>query len=94
MKEAQLQALTETFGGPMTPKQIEFLRDVQGFIDFCIANDMNFVLAASTIAHDVNGMLTYQEAPWFRPKVAGYAGSTDQMAKIADDPDMQEREVK
>ncbi len=94
MKEAQLKALTETFSGPMTPKQIQFLRDIQGFIDFCIANELNFALAASTIAHDANGMLTYEEAPWFRPKVTGYADSIGRMAGIADDPEMQEREAK
>src|SRR5260370_39197249 len=28
-----------------------------------------------SLAHDVNGLHTYQEASWFLPKVAGYAKS-------------------
>lgn len=90
MEKAQLQALTDSLGGPMTESQIRFLRDVQGFIEYCIANQLNFLLALSTLAHDVNGKLSYQDAPWFSPKVTGYAKSMGQMAAMANDPEIAE----
>jgi len=73
MDKAKIEALKNAFGGPMTPEQGAKLRDMQAWVDFCIDNGINFLTAVSTLAHDVNGLLQYQEADWFRPKTHGYA---------------------
>lgn len=73
MDQSQIEALKKSFGGAMSEKQVDTLRDMQGWIEFCIENGISFFAAVSTLAHDVNGILTSQEAKWFLPKTHGYA---------------------
>jgi len=60
----------------MSPTDIEFLRDVQGFIEFGIRNGLSFPAIVSTLGHDINN-IARQGFDWredgFGPKVAGYS---------------------
>jgi hypothetical protein len=82
--EEMADRLRKHFSGRMTAEEIEFLRDIQGLIDFAIRNDLNFGVVASTIGHDLNEIardlfdLKEAKARGFRPKVAGYAGVTEE----------------
>lgn len=73
MDQTHVESLRRTYGGPMTEEQIVLLRDMEAFIEFCIENGLGFHAAVGTLAHDVNGILTHQDAAWFQPKVSGYA---------------------
>jgi hypothetical protein len=79
MDQAQIDAMKNRLGGSMTPEQVAQLRDMQGFIEFCIRNGISHLAALSTLAHDVNGLLTHQDAKWFRPKSAGYARINEEL---------------
>jgi hypothetical protein len=64
----------------MTDHEVEFVRDMQGFLEFCIQNGLSFALAMGTLSHDVNGLGRYglfdlQEAldDGFLPKVKSYS---------------------
>jgi hypothetical protein len=62
----------------MSQQEIEFLRDVQGFIDFAIRNGLSFPIVLGAIGHDVNNLahhafdLTSEKAHGFVPKTSGY----------------------
>jgi hypothetical protein len=46
--------LKKNWTGPMSEKEIAFLRDLQGFIDFAVQNGLNFSMVMSGLGHDVN----------------------------------------
>jgi hypothetical protein len=73
MEQSHIEALKRTFGGSMSQEQVAALRDMQAWIEFCIENGISFLATVSTLAHDVNGILTHQDAKWFVPKTRGYA---------------------
>ena len=56
--------------GPLTPEQIQLLRDMQGWIEYSIANGFSLKSVVGVLAHDANGVL--YDVPAFRPQVAGY----------------------
>jgi len=72
--------LQRAYTGRMRPEEVEFLEDMKGFIDYCIANGMSFAMALLALAHDVNGVLHYgasvREAlgASLKPRAAGFAG--------------------
>ncbi len=72
----------------MTQKQVDFLRDLQAFIDYCIKNQLSFPLVTSTLLHDLNGMMTSGDAPWFSPKVKGYSKSMADIQTMGADPNV------
>jgi hypothetical protein len=88
MDNAHAETLKAKFGGPITPKQLGFLRDIQGFIDFCVENDLSFPVVLTTLAQDVNGMLSHGDSAFFRPQVDGYAKSMKDLSEMANDPDL------
>src|SRR6266478_741982 len=69
--------LRKNFSGPMSAEEIEFLRDVQGMIEFSIRNGLSFPVVASTLHHDLNEIardlfsLKDAKARGFWPKVTG-----------------------
>jgi hypothetical protein len=73
--------LKKNFAGPMNPQEIEFLRDIQGLIDFAIRNGLSFSLVLTALSHDVNNLIRYygmsiEKASadgGFTPMVTGYA---------------------
>ncbi|HEV2294227.1 MAG TPA: hypothetical protein VGR35_10245 [Tepidisphaeraceae bacterium] len=66
----------------MTQREVEFCRDVQGFLEFALRNGLSFPLVVSTLSHDINNIvrqgmtLEAPEEDAFMPKVAGYADET------------------
>lgn len=82
MDRSHIEALRRTYGGPMTEKEVEFLRDVQGFIEYGIRNGLSFPLILGTLGHDVNGMARFgysldeMQAGFFAPKTGGFAESS------------------
>jgi hypothetical protein len=66
----------------MSQQEIEFLRDVQAFIDFAIQNGLSFNMVVGTLGHDVNSLaqhmfdLNATKATGFLPKVTGYSKLT------------------
>lgn len=96
MDNQQLEALKRIYGGTMSQKEVDLLRDVQAFIDFCIDNGLSFRTAIGTIAHDANGVLAPGEMfdrGIFAPKTAGYrkivSQLDEQMAGMASDAQLQ-----
>ena len=89
----QLKALHQMDGGPMSEREVEFLRDVQGIIDYMIRNDLGLTFALATVGHDVNGLTQYDfrldaaDADGFLPKVAGFAGSQADSVGAPEDAD-------
>jgi hypothetical protein len=87
MEQSQIEALKQSFGGTMSEEQVATLRDMQAWIEFCVANGISFLAAVGTLAHDVNGILTYQDAKWFVPKTHGYSRimseSPEQLSEMA-----------
>jgi len=77
----QLEALRQMNGGPMSEREAEFLRDIQGIMDYIIRNDLGLAHVVATVGHDVNGLALYDfsldaaDADCFLPKVSGFAGS-------------------
>src|SRR5215472_9400256 len=73
------ERLRQQWSGPMTEKEIAFLRDVQGFIEFAIRNGLSFSIGAGGLIHDLNELardgFDYEQAlkRGFRPKVSGYS---------------------
>jgi hypothetical protein len=97
MEQAQIEALKRqqdhveglkrVWGGPMTEKEVAFLRDLQSFIEFCIRNGLSFPLTLSTIGHDVNNLM--REEICFTPKVTGYAKIMQDLENVRNDPELQ-----
>lgn len=82
-KEAALaDRLKSHFAGPMSAQEVDFLRDVQAFIEFAIRNGLNFPVVVANIGHDLNNLsregfdLSEAKAKGFLPKVAGYSRIT------------------
>jgi len=77
----RLETIRSMNGGPPSQKEAEFLRDIQGLIDYSIRNDLSFKLVVSTLGHDVNGIGHYgfnlddAASDCFTPKVTGFAGN-------------------
>ena len=92
MDASQVDTLRQPYSGPMTEEQVSLLRDMQAFIDYCIDNGLSFHAVVGNLAHDVNGILTHQDAKWFLPKVRGFAARKIQTARLAlemaDDPEV------
>ena len=76
--------MRQLIAGPMSPEEVEFLRDVQGMIDFAIRNGVHFAVVVSAILHDLveirqeGGDLKKAKARGFHPKVSGYAKITSE----------------
>ena len=82
-KAAELaDQLRKQFVGPMSEKEIDFLRDVQAFIQFGIRNGLSFPAVVANLGHDLNELardlfdLSAAQARGFRPKVTGYGQIT------------------
>ena len=77
----------------MSEKEVEFLRDIQGIIDYAIRNDLGFALVVSMLGHDVNGIAQYgfdldaALTDCFLPKTSGFAGSHADSVGAPDDSD-------
>lgn len=91
--DEQLARMQRLCSGPMSPDQVGLIRDIEAFLEYCVDNGLSFSLALATIAHDVNGLLTNQDANWFQPKVKGYAEkrrlNEAALRQMAADPDLQ-----
>jgi hypothetical protein len=92
MEQTQIEALKKNFGGAMSEQQVATLRDMQAWIDFCVANGISFLAAVSTLAHDVNGLLTHQDAKWFLPKTHGYSQIMSELPRQLDEMAREENE--
>jgi hypothetical protein len=92
-KPDELTALREMNGGPMSESEVEFLRDIQGIIDYAMRNDLGFALVVSMLGHDVNGIAQYgfsidsALADCFLPQVSGFAGSHADSVGAPEDSD-------
>jgi hypothetical protein len=70
--------LREAYGGPMSEAEVEFLRDVQAFIDFAIRNGLSFQATMAYLSHDWNEFARYGFdfktviRQGFSPRVTGY----------------------
>lgn len=75
---ASVEELQKNFSGPMTAIEIEFVRDVQGFLEFALRNGLGFPLVLTVLSHDVNNLLRGMKidgsgSDRFTPMVTGYA---------------------
>lgn len=90
--DEQIKTLQRMFSGPMSADQVGLIRDMEAFLEYCVDNGLSFSLAISTLAHDVNGLLTNQDAKWFLPKVTGYAEkkrrNDEALRQMANDPEI------
>ena len=95
--ERHVERLKRSWGGPMTEKEISFLRDLQAFIEFSIRNGLGFPLTLGTIGHDVNNLLRGEQfydpgnptQPCFTPKVKGYAKIVQDLENVQKNPELQ-----
>ena len=77
----QLMALRQVNGGPMSENELEYLRDIQGIIDYAIRNDLGLALVVGVLVQDLAGLAGYSfdldesRADGFRPRISGFAGS-------------------
>ena len=55
----------------MTKNQEDILRDLQGFIQFCIDNNRDFWYVLGNLNHDIVGLNEGQDC--FSPRTYGYA---------------------
>jgi hypothetical protein len=79
---------TPPYRGPLSQEQEALLRDMQGWIDYCIANGYSLKSVLSVLAYDANGLLA--DVPFFRPKVSGYQKyrtERDDLSGLAESPD-------
>lgn len=86
--DTKLKDALRDYGGPLEDKQIQTLRDIQGWIEYCISNGFSMKSTLNVLAHDVNGILA--DVPFMQPKVAGYAKyrtEVDDLSDLAEDPD-------
>jgi hypothetical protein len=44
----------------MSEREVEFLRDIQGIIDYTIRNDLGLANVVATVGHDVNRLFPSQ----------------------------------
>ncbi len=79
-KSAELaERLRQDFVGPLSEPEVEFLRDVQGFLAFAIHNGLSFPMIAAVVGHDFDKVLragfdlSAAKAEGFKFKVAGYS---------------------
>ena len=76
------ESLKKTWNGPMTEKEVVFLQDVEGLINFSIRNGLNFSVDMSLLRGDLNEVarngFDYERmlASGFSPRVAGYRNLT------------------
>jgi len=49
-----VEKLKSVYGGPMSADEVQFLRDMQGFIAFAIRNGLSFRATMSYLSHDWN----------------------------------------
>jgi hypothetical protein len=86
------ERLKKNWSGPMTDKEVAFLEDVKGFIEFAIRNGLNFSMVMSGLLHDINeiaraGMSVENSLKaGIVPKVNGYGKLTsDAFGESPDD---------
>jgi hypothetical protein len=71
--------LRRTYGGTMSDSEVEFLRDVQAFIDFAIRNGLSFRATMAYLSHDWNELSRYGfdfedvMSHGFKPRVNGFS---------------------
>jgi hypothetical protein len=88
------ERLRRQWSGPMTDAEIEFLRDVQGFIEFAIRNGLTFTTVMSGLLHDVNEVartgLDYEKARshGFVPKVTGFSNVSSKDFGEGEEPEL------
>ena len=89
---SKLESLQKIYGDPMTPAEIEVLRDIEGFINFAIRNGLSFALVIGTLSHDVNKLARYgfdldqANADGFELKVTGYSHITPEAVGESEGP--------
>src|SRR5262245_44728684 len=88
------ESLRKQWTGRMTEPEVEFIRDVQGFLDFAIRNGLSFAVALAAVVQDVNEIardgfdFEKTRSRGFRPKVEGYAQLTsDSFGDSGEEPE-------
>jgi hypothetical protein len=80
--DTKLKEALTSYGGPLSEQQVQTLRDMQGWIEYCISNGLSMKSALGVLAHDVNGILA--ETPFLLPKVTGYAKYRSETEDLSD----------
>jgi hypothetical protein len=91
--DTKLKDMLRSYGGPLSPEQIGLLRDLQGWIEYGIANGLSQKSILSVLAEDANGVLA--EVPLFVPKVTGYAKyrtEVEDLSEMANDPALRDHQ--
>ena len=86
--DTKLREALRSYGGPLSTDQLQVLRDMQGWIEYCISNGLSLRSTVGVLSHDVNGILA--QVPGFSPKVSGYAKyrtELEDLSEMANDPD-------
>jgi hypothetical protein len=76
------ERLQKTWNGPMTPKEVIFLQDVEGLINFSTRNGLSFSVVVALLLGDLNEVarngFDFEKtlASGFLPRVTGYRNLT------------------
>ena len=65
----------------MTPEQEQQLRDMQGWLEYCLLHSVKYTSALVSLAHDSSGLLNaYHQTDGFpfEPRTIGYAQYLDE----------------
>ena len=90
--DASLKEALRSYGGPLSTEQIQVLRDMQGWIEYCISNGLSMKSTLGVLAQDSNGILS--ETPYFTPKTTGYRKyrtEVEDLSGLADEPNPNEK---
>ncbi len=77
--EELAERLRRPFTRPMTPDDVEFLKDAQAMIEFAISNGLTFPMVVSALCSDFNELardgfdLRRSRSRGFAPKSEGYS---------------------
>ena len=86
------ERLRNPFKGPMTPDDMEFLRDVEAMIDFAMKNGLTFPMVVSALCSDMNDLardgfdLQKAKSRGFVPKSLGYSKLSSDDFGDSDEP--------
>ena len=82
--QERVERLKQFYSGPMSEHEVEIVRDMQAFLEFCLENGLSSQVAFGTLAHDVGGLLRQETG--FLPKVAGYTRILNDLRAEMNDP--------
>jgi hypothetical protein len=83
-----VKEISGQLGGPLSKEQIQFLRDVQGFIEYAIRNGLSYNSIYLLLRHDLDAVhdspnVLHGDPMGVLPRLKGMA---KELQQLADDP--------